>query len=385
MRILHTSDWHLGKSIYGHSLLDDQRAFFHDCFFPAVQEEKPDVVLVAGDLFDRQIPPAAAVRLLDEVTGTLSCDLRVPAIFIAGNHDGPDRISIGLRLLREKGLYIVPRAELAPAPITLEDAFGPVHFYPLPYFDAAYIREICGEETIRTTQDAFRLLLDGIRARWNPQERNVLISHCFVSGAQPSDSESSYAVGGAADVAAEAFEGFDYVALGHLHRLQRTAENVYYSGSPLKFSFDEAEHRKGLLLVELGEKGRVEVRELPVRPPRDMRVLAGSMEALAAQSEAYREDYIYALVEEEGPVFEPMSTLRQRYPYLLGLRQTWYDRQELEARERMAAGEMRRSTDAQLFSAFVEYVTGGQPTPRDGEIFDAMMRQTSREATECGR
>ena len=269
MKILHTSDWHLGRMIYGRSLLPDQEYFIEHVFYPILEEEKPDMVLLAGDVYDRQIAPVAAIRLFDRVLSELH-RRNIQVAVISGNHDGPDRMALGASMLRESGIYFATSLENAFHPIVFPSEDFPCHLYLLPYCEPAEVRDYFQDDSIRGFTESYQAVLDKLRAGLDPAACNILAAHCFVAGGTLSDSESPIYVGGLGEVNPAVFQGFDYVALGHLHAPQKAGSNGRYSGSPLKYSFDEENQQKSLTLVETAKHG-CHIRELPVRPLRDMR------------------------------------------------------------------------------------------------------------------
>ncbi len=379
MKILHTSDWHLGKMLYGRSLLEDQAYFVERQFFPILEKERPDCVVLAGDVFDRQIAPVEAIRLFDRVIEHVSQTFGIPLLAAAGNHDGPDRMAVGARLLRRANVYIAGRPEQAGEPVVLRDREGEVRFYLVPYLEPASFRERQAE--IRTCQDAYRYWLEQIGPIGKPGVRNVMVGHLFAAGAVSSASETVY-LGGAGQVAASLFDPFDYVALGHLHRAQRAGENGWYSGSPLPYSFDEGSGEKSMRLVTLTNSG-VEVRPIPVAPLRGMRILRGDFETLlqAGQNEPVT-DYLSIELTNALPVFEPMARLREVYPNLLCLRGGWMAQPAVEQEDRRKLREDlldRKAGDAAVFEAFLRQVCGEEPEEEDRHIFQAACAKADRE------
>lgn len=371
IRFLHTSDWHLGKMLYGRSLLPDQEYFLREVFLPVVRAERPDFVVLAGDIFDRQIAPVEAIRLFDEILVRMSRELRVPFLVITGNHDGAARVSMGASLLESEGVFLRSGLEEISRPVRLTIHEQPVHIYLLPYFDPAAARAAFADEGIRGFEEAYAAALGRITAGLEPGALNILVSHCFVAGSVSSESEGPICVGGSAEVPAALFSAFDYVALGHLHAPQRAGDNGYYAGSPLKYSFDEASQRKGLQLVEL-EKGAHSIRMLPVAPLRELRVLEGSFEELLTSGrEVPTEDYCFALLKDDAPVYMPVDRLRPYYPNLLGLRSEW-----MQSRPPSAEGENLRGrflsggdSDLSIFESFFSQICGREATEEDRAVF----------------
>ena len=292
MRFLHTSDWHLGRLFHRVHLTEDQ-AFVLDQFVDLARRERPDAVLISGDIYDRAVPPPEAVRLLDDTLSRLTLDLGIPTVVIAGNHDGPDRLAFGSRLLAGGGLHLFGLPGPAPEPIRLEDAHGPVFIHAVPYAEPPVVREAFGVETVHDHHAAMVACLDAVRSVHPEGARSVVLAHAFVAGGAGSESERPLSVGGAGTVEASAFAGFDYVALGHLHRPQSLArDRLVYAGSLLKYSFDEATHRKSVSLVEMDAAGACTVERIALTPRREVRRISGlHAELLAAAAEDPAREY----------------------------------------------------------------------------------------------
>ena len=375
MKLLHTADWHLGKVLYGASMLEEQRAFLNDCLFPAIEKERPDAIVIAGDIFDRSIAPPQAIRLFDEFVVRISRDFGIPLLIITGNHDGQDRIALAKELLRDKGVYIATRLEDAFAPGRLEKNGQTYHFYLLPYFEPAQLRDLLHCEDIRGFAQSYKTVTDKIRQTFKPGGVHILVSHCFVTGCRTSDSESSVYVGGSGEVSADTFAGFDYVALGHLHAPQQAGSNARYSGSPLKYSFDEAHQKKSLTLVTL-EGAAVQTRQLPVCARHDVKTMKGTFEELYhAGMQAPDDSYLFATLTDDRPVYMPMDRLREYYPNLLGLKSEFLSR-----RAELQHGQARQpSGDAVLFTQFMEQICGQTATPEDRALFFETLKRIQEE------
>ncbi|WP_195984572.1 exonuclease SbcCD subunit D [Clostridium sp. D33t1_170424_F3] len=369
MKILHTSDWHLGKMLFGRSLLEDQAYFIDRVFLPLMERERPDLLLLAGDVFDRQIAPTEAIRLFDRFVSEAH-RLHIPLAVISGNHDGAERMTLGADLLRQCGVTIATKIEDAFTPVRLP---GHVNLYLLPYFDPVQARQFLGEE-VRGFQESYQAVLDKLRASFEPDAVNLLAAHCFVMGGETSSSESPTFVGGSSEVPPACFAGFSYVALGHLHRPQKAGPNGRYAGSPLKYSFDEADHRKSVAMVHI-EDGTVETEQIPVQPLRDLRLLSGTMETLLAQGrENPSEDYLYVHLLDESPVYMPMDRLRPYFPNLLGLNSEWLARagsgDNAGLREQLLH---RKTDDTAIFEEFLKQICGTQADDEDRALFRRAM------------
>ena len=349
MKFLHLADLHLGKRVNGFSMLEDQAHILRQ-ILAILDDEQPDGVLIAGDVYDKSVPSVEAVELLD---GFLT-ELRargVQVLLISGNHDSPERLAFGGRVMDSCGIHISPVYDGALAPVTLHDAFGPVHVWLLPFVKPAHVRRWFPDADIESCTDAVAEAVAHMNV--DTAARNVLVTHQFVTGGTRSGSEE-LSVGGTDNVDSGVFAPFDYVALGHLHGAQHIArETIRYAGSPLKYSFSEARQHKSVTVVTLGEKGDVQVRTAALTPLRELREIRGSYDELTARSfyehTTYRSDYLHLILTDEQDVFDAMSRLRTIYPYLMTLD---YD----NARTRAAGGmsvpaETERRTPLELFEA----------------------------------
>ena len=372
MKLLHTSDWHLGKILYGKSMLEDQAYFIEHTFFPALKEEKPDAVLIAGDVFDRQVAPADAIRLFDGVIARVYKDFKLPLIVATGNHDGADRFSLGAGLLRLGGFYLTARPDLTAAPIILRDEFGEAHIYSLPWLEPVVMRDMLERPELKGYHEAYAAATGTLRERFVPGVRRVLLAHCFVAGSKKSESESPLFVGGGGEVGNNVFEGFDYVALGHLHAPQRAGKNARYSGSPLKYSFDEQNQRKSMTIVTLMQS-ETSITEIPVTPLRDMRTLTGSITEIESMAEKYGGDYICANILGD-PVFEPMARLKTRFPNILEMRNGVNPEAGDTVRGEMRA-QLRKRDDVYIYEQFLRQIYGQEASGGDIDIFREISAQ----------
>lgn len=352
MKFLHLADLHLGKRVNGFSMLEDQAHILRQ-ILAILDDEQPDGVLIAGDVYDKSVPSVEAVGLLD---GFLT-ELRargVPVLLISGNHDSPERLAFGGRVMDSCGIHISPVYDGALAPVTLQDAFGPVHVWLLPFVKPAHVRRWFPDADIESYTDAMAEAVAHMDI--DTAARNVLVTHQFVTGGTRSGSEE-LSVGGTDNVDSGVFAPFDYVALGHLHGAQHIGrETIRYAGSPLKYSFSEARQHKSVTVVTLGEKGDVQVRTVALTPLRELREIRGSYDELTARSfyehTTYRSDYLHLILTDEQDVFDAMSRLRTIYPYLMTLDYG-------NARTRAAGGmsvpaETERRTPLELFEALYQ-------------------------------
>jgi len=366
MRFIHTADWHIGRLFHNLSLLDDQ-AHVLEQLLEILSDTRADALVVAGDVYDRAVPPADAVRLLDEVIARITRDCGVPVIMIAGNHDSPERLGFGSGLLAEQGFHVRGPLEPGLSPVVLNDAWGEVNFYPIPYAEPAVVRSRLGEGEVHNHDAAMAALVGRIQGE-NFAGRNVAIAHSFLTGGESSDSERPLTVGGAGNVSVDRFSGFDYVALGHLHRPQEVSDGVRYSGSLLKYSFSEVEHEKSVTLVELDAVGSCRTELFRLTPRRDMRIIEGAFETLLQGPGAgeSREDYLLVRLSDKKAILDPMGRLREVYPNVLHLeRPGLLESGELEE---MGKHQLRQS-ERQLFGSFFEQMTGDGPSVEQERVF----------------
>ena len=318
MKLIHLSDLHLGKRVNDFPMLEDQ-AYILDRVLEIAGEEQPDAVLIAGDVYDKTVPSAEAVALLDDFLVKLA-DRSLPVLLISGNHDSPERLAFANRLMEGRGVYIAPVYHGEVSPVTLEDDRGPVDFWLLPFLKPAHIRRFFPEEGVESFTDAMACAIRHMPL--DPARRNVLVTHQFVTGAARCESEE-LSVGGADNVDASVFAPFDYVALGHIHGPQNVGgERIRYCGTPLKYSFSEAGHQKSVTIVELGEKGSLEVRAVPLLPQRDMVELRGSFAQLKSPEfygQVDRDAYVRVILTDENDIYDAMGQLRPVYPNLMAL------------------------------------------------------------------
>lgn len=362
MRIIHTSDWHLGRIIFGRSMLDDQRSFVNDFFLPLCEKEKPDAVILAGDIFDRQFAPVEAVRLFDEFLSHLCIDMNIPLVALAGNHDAADRIAVGGALLRKAGATITTKLDPFQAPLSI----GNVDIYSFPYIEPALMQEVMKDESLRSFSDGYKAVLSSLREDLDKNKINILCGHCFVVGAVTSESESPSFVGGSGEVSSDVFAGFDYVALGHLHRPQ-TIANTRYSGSPIQYSFDEEKHNKSITILDIND--RIDVREVPVVSKRNMRTVCGTIDEIRVLSETdeNRDDYIRAILKGV-PIFEPMQALRDCYSNTLTMCYEQNIGSGDGGRDELRR-KLERQDDLSVFSEFLRQMCGEEMTEEDKQVF----------------
>ncbi|MEA4883348.1 MAG: exonuclease SbcCD subunit D [Clostridia bacterium] len=391
MRVIHTSDWHLGRIFHRVHLTDDQ-SYVLDQFVDLVRDERPDAVIIAGDIYDRSVPPVEAVQLLDETLSRLTLGLKVPTLMIAGNHDSPHRLNFGTRLLARQGLHVVglPSAEASFASCTVElrDSDGPVRFVLMPYAEPAVIRDRLGVADAVDHESAMRALVcaamggseEGAEPCSTGGVRTVAIAHAFIAGGSVSESERPLSVGGTGAVSLSHFSRFNYTALGHLHRPQTLGGGrARYAGSLMKYSFDEADQRKSVTIVDLSSEGLPIVREVALTPRRDVRRVRGMFDDIlrGPTGGESREDYISVTLLDTGQVHEPMARLREVYPSILEI-----GREEFGVQQGVSGIGLRHKemTELELFAAFFEETTGTPLTEEQERAFITVL-----EAAEARR
>lgn len=355
MRLLHCSDLHLGKRVHECSMTEEQRHILKQIASIAVAQQV-DGIIIAGDLYDKLVPSIEAVGLLDEFLTSL-WEQHLPVYLISGNHDSPERLSFGTQLLEQNDVYLAGVFTGKAQHLSLQDAYGALELYLLPFIKPAVVRSFYPEESIETYEDAVRVALS--HSDIDPQKRNVLVAHQFVTnnGREPERSDSeTLSVGALDQVDVSLFDGFDYVALGHIHGPQKIGrETVRYCGSPLKYSFSEWRHKKSVTIVELKEKGIVSLEQIPLQPIHDLREIRGTLSSLlqpevVAQGDP--QDYLRVILTDEIPPYDPLGQLRQVYPNLLRLD---FERNEIAAMESItAAQDVEEKTIMELFSDFYE-------------------------------
>lgn len=365
MKLIHLSDLHLGKRVNGFSMLEDQQ-FILDQILEIVKMQCADGVIVAGDVYDKPVPPAEAVLLFDRFLTALA-GYGVKTFIIGGNHDSAERLSFGAALMRERGVYFSAVYDGKVTPVSLSDEYGEVNIYLLPFLKPALVRHAFEEEEVISYQDALRVATE--RMKVDTKKRNILVAHQFVTGASRCESEE-FSVGGLDNVEVSVFADFDYVALGHIHSPQHVGrETVRYCGTPLKYSFSEAGQEKSVTVVELKEKGEIALTEVPLKPLRDMRKIRGSyleVTALSFYQDSNREDYLQVTLTDEEDVVDGMQKLRIIYPNLMQLE---YDNQRTrESRLVEAAAGVESKSELELFEEFYER-QNNQPMSGEQQAF----------------
>jgi exonuclease SbcD len=367
MRFLHTSDWHLGKTLCNANLLEDQ-AHALDQVVAMVRETRAEALVVAGDLYDRAVPPKEAVALLNDTLDRLVRGCGIPVLIIGGNHDSPERLGFASGFLGSQGLHLAGPLDPDPAPVLI----GRTAFHLLPYADPAMARFALGDDSLRSHQEVLEAQLARALARHPEGYRFVAVAHAFVAGGSVSDSELGLSVGGTGEVDPALFRICDYAALGHLHRPQEAGHaHVRYAGSLLKYSASEAAHVKALTLVELPEWGEVRTEPLTLTPRRDLRRLRGHFEDLMKGPHGPSEDYLFLDLLDQGPVLDAMARLRQVYPNILGIKPAPVALADTDEVQEIRTRDLDPDT---LFHAFFQE---NQGRPMD-ELEAAIFQETSQ-------
>lgn len=373
MKIVHLSDFHLGKNVNGFLMLDDQR-YILDEIIKIIDLEMPDAIIIAGDIYDRSVPPAEAVALFDEFLKKIS-KREIETFVISGNHDSAERIAFASTLIDKSGIHFSPVYDGKIRKFELDDEYGEVNFYMLPFVKPLTVAEVFLEEKekIKSYTDALGLAISKMEI--DKTKRNVLVAHQFVTGAIRSDSEEK-SLGGMDNVDAEVFADFDYVALGHIHKPQKITEKIRYSGSILKYSFSEIKFDKSVAVVEMGKKGELKVREVPLTPKRDMKELKGRYMELTDKKfydEINREDYFHIILTDEEDVLDAIDRLRVIYPNVMALD---YDNKRTRSAEKVLADvRVDDMLPLELFADFYKKQNGQEMSDEQRKYLDEMIKE----------
>lgn len=318
MRFLHLADLHIGKRVNGFSMIEDQKFVFEQVY-NVIENEKIDGIIMAGDIYDKPVPSAEAVKLFDEMLTRL-VSINLPIFVISGNHDSAERIGFGSDILSAAKVYMSRVYNGNLQKIELEDDYGKINVYLLPFIKPATVKNIYKEAEIKDYDDALEYVLS--QEKIDETKRNVIVSHQFVTGAMRSESEE-VSVGGLDNVSVENYEAFDYVALGHIHRAQQMGrESARYAGTLLKYSFSEEKHNKSMTIVDLKEKGNIEIKEIPVKPLHDLKTIKGKFSKITSEEfykELKKEDYYRAVLTDEDDILNAIGKLKSIYPNLMSM------------------------------------------------------------------
>lgn len=376
MKFIHTADWHLGKLVHGIHMTEDQSHMLQQ-FIKVVEEEQPDAVVIAGDLYDRSVPPTAAVELLHDVLYTITTELKIPVLAISGNHDSAERIHFGNQLFRKSDLYIEGKPTKDPKPIQING----VNFYLVPYAEPGTIRYLLEDDTIASHEDAMKRIVAVIEKKLNPNEANVLVGHAFVLGGRQSDSERSLSVGGSEVISADVFSPFQYTALGHLHSPNAiTHPTVFYSGSLMKYSFSEATQKKSISIVTIDDKKAVSVQYKSLSAKKDMRIIEGHLEELL-DSNFYQshkvDDYLKISLLDEGALIDPIGKLRAIYPNVLHLERK-IEQQDAKKNRAFHIDTTNQKSTLDLFTDFYQEMTTSSFTDEKKQLMTKVIEDLEK-------
>lgn len=370
MKIIHTADWHLGRLLHNQSLLEDQ-TFVLEQILTYVKEHNVDALLVAGDIYDRSIPPAEAISLLNSFINRLA-KLNVPIIMITGNHDGAERLSFASKQLQDSGVHILGALNQVHVPVILERSGVTVNVYGIPYADPESVRDAFDTD-LKGFDEAHTYLVNQVKATYNAQENNILMSHCFVDGAETSESEKTLSIGGSDRVSFEPMLDFDYIALGHLHSPQKKgADRIRYSGSILKYSFSEHKQKKGVTLLEFDQSGLVNHQHLPLTPKKEVRVLEGLLDDVITQgkTDPHKDDYVMVRLTDQTALLEPIAKLREVYPNILHLEKTMLT----QAMGKTPNRETLKRGEEHMIQDFFKQVTGNDMTAEQLAVIEKTLK-----------
>lgn len=382
MRFIHTSDWHIGRQLHNQSLLEDQ-AYVLDQIVTLAEQHTVDAVIIAGDIYDRSIPPASAVALLDEVLNRLITELGLQVLMIAGNHDGHERLGFAAKQMAASGLHIIGPLQADLTPIRLASPSGDAYFYPLPYAEPATVRQVFEADanglSVSSHEEAMALLLEQVHSHDSQGLPKVVVSHCFLDGGSESESERPLSIGGADKISPRLFSEFDYVALGHLHGPQyKGSEHVRYSGSILKYSFSEQHQHKSVTLVDVAAQTPAQIQLLPLTALRDVRIIEGELAHLLdlGITDAKREDYLMVRLLDKHAILDAMGKLRSVYPNVLHLERTGLMAGEQAValnRDHIKKGEMA------MFRDFFSQVSGEELSDAQQAVMDEILTKLHRD------
>ena len=391
MKIIHTSDWHIGKIVNEFSMLEDQKHILNE-LLKLVDREKPSVLIIAGDIYDRSIPPVEGVELLNNIFSELVIKKGIKVLAISGNHDSGERVGFVNSILEKQGLYIIGRDEELYRKIELNDGYGKVNFYLVPYKDPAVVRKLLDNSEIKNHNDAMKAIVENINININ--ERNILITHGYVTmyrdkakeayknkyqvaNLEVSESERPLSIGGTDLVDYNIFNDFDYVALGHLHGRQKVGrEEVRYSGSLLKYSFSEVNQKKGVTVFEIDKDKNVTVNLEELSPLRDLRVIKGNIDEIienGRNSTVGKNDYIQAILLDNGELINPIEKLRSVYPNTMLI--TRENKRQYDESDTSAKSGYKNKSEKDLFEEFYNSLSDGEFTEEKSKVVDKIISE----------
>ena len=398
MKIIHTGDWHIGKIVNEFSMIEDQKYILNK-LVELIKKEKPDALVIAGDVYDRSIPPVEAVELLNKIFEEVLIDNGVKILAIAGNHDSAERLSFGSSILEKNGLYIVGDIENEFKKVTISKDDKNFNFFLIPYIEPAVLRKRYEDSTIKNHNDAMKFIVNKIKNEMDNSEVNIAVAHGYVTlnrekalecsdedkyraaEIEVSESERPLSIGGTDLIDGDIFKEFDYVALGHLHGRQKVGkDSIRYSGSLLKYSFSEVNHKKGVTIIEVNDKDNMVIRNEEIKPIRDMRVIRGHLDDLieaARESEEGTENHIQAILTDEGELIDPIGKLRAVYPNVMLLRKEEKNSM-LDSLTAASAGYKNKS-EIELFKEYYERLGDGEFSKEKEDVMISVIEEALRE------
>ena len=379
MRFLHLADLHIGKRVNGFSMIEDQKFVFEQVY-NVIENEKIDGIIMAGDIYDKPVPSAEAVKLFDEMLTRL-VSINLPIFVISGNHDSAERIGFGSDILSAAKVYMSRVYNGNLQKIELEDDYGKINVYLLPFIKPATVKNIYKEAEIKDYDDALEYVLS--QEKIDETKRNVIVSHQFVTGAMRSESEE-VSVGGLDNVSVENYEAFDYVALGHIHRAQQMGrESARYAGTLLKYSFTEEKHNKSMTIVDLKEKGNIEIKEIPVKPLHDLKTIKGKFSKITSEEfykELKKEDYYRAVLTDEDDILNAIGKLKSIYPNLMSMEYDNTRTRSYSVVDNVETGETKSPLD--YFEEFFEKQNGRKMSEKQRNYLLEILGEAREESHE---
>lgn len=392
MRILHTGDWHLGRIFYARHLTNDQAYVLEHQFFKLLKDAKIDAVVIAGDVFDRAVPPVEAVELWDMVITKLALDYKIPTLVIGGNHDSAERLDMGRDLYSRSHVHVWGRMDRSLEPLYLEDGYGEIAFCPMPFMEPRTVftnllEMVPAKQRLDEWQnlavaygETYAAWADYLRSLVPQGMRTVGMAHTMVAGSITSESERPLVIGGTANVGVDVFAPFNYTALGHIHRPQRMGtDNIRYSGSLLKYSFDEANHNKSFTIVDMDAKGHCQIEQVGIEAQHDVAIVKGNFNDIlqdTALHETYKDTYLQVELADTEPVIDGMARLRDVFPYAMSLELTGRMQAELTADNRVNYKEL---SERELFEDFALAVRNEPLSDEEKEFMNSLWERLIKE------
>lgn len=373
MRFLHTSDWHLGRIFHGFRMVDEQKYVLDQVIQTAI-DEKVEAILISGDIYDRAVPPTEAVSLLDETLTHLIKDLHIPVILIAGNHDNPDRLGFSSNLLADEGLYIYGPASKEIKPVILNDKYGKVYFAPLTYLEPLQARILSNDATIKSHEAALMWQVETVLKEIPKDARKVCLAHVFLTGATATpESERTLSIGGSSTVSIDCFKDFNYTALGHLHGCQSGDAKIRYSGSLLKYSFNEVKQQKGFHIVDLDGKGNIKVQTIAIKAHHELACIEGLFKDLVENpKEDLKNSFLQVTLLDKTPILNAKYRLEEIYPNILHLEYKMLSNGKVELDEKNAKLQLGPE---ELFANFFEQVNGRKLNEAETDLLQETLNE----------